>query len=354
MAFYGGQGVGLNLGGQSTNYLALQAGACMLIPPGFWKYRHGLYTTAQVYDPVMGVWRPCGSDTQDFNFIQSDGVNYRFANQSGCVVAALLTNAGSGYTSAPTVAFSAGGAAAVAVVGGAINTTITVTNGGTNYVYPPMVVIQAPPTPGVQATAYATLTAGAVSSITVTDQGAGYASPPLVALINDPRDTTGANATAVTTLTGAGTVTAVLVTNHGTAVTSIPTISFSGGGGSSAAATALMNWAVTAYTVTGGGSGYVGNVEVTTLGTGLPTTSPAYTNPSSQTGFLRTRPPIIAAALSSTAITATGQTLIDGGCIGGVAGNIGTLILATTPPATIATLALTVGGLNDFVFYQHA
>ena len=62
-------------------------------------------------------------------FVDSDGQNYRLANLTGCPVGALMTNVGSGYTSAPTVAASAGSSAWTAVVGGAINSTVTVTTG---------------------------------------------------------------------------------------------------------------------------------------------------------------------------------------------------------------------------------
>lgn len=347
MPLYNGAGISLNLGGQATNRFQLQAGAAQLIPPGWWSIQHGPYCAIQQLDPITTIWRAIGSDASRQAYVQSDGVNYRVANQSGCAIGALLTNGGSSYTSAPAVAFSAGGAKGISIVGGALSTTVTVTNAGTGYVYPPLVIIQAPPSPGIQATAHATLSGSTVSSVTVDNQGAGYTSPPIINLINDPRDTTGSGAIAVGTLTGAGTVTGVLVTDHGNAVTSIPTISFSGGGGSSAAATAIMNWSVTAYAVTGGGSVYSGTVQVTTQGTGIPTTATAYTNPDTQTGLLRVRPANITAALSSGAITATGQTVLDGGCIGGVASNIGVLINATTPPATAAALTLTVGGTTD-------
>ena len=356
MAVYGGVGISLSLGGQGTNNFSLQAGEVVNLPPGVVNYFHGPYTTAQVYDPIQTAWRPVGSDGTGFGQVNVDGINYRLANQTGCAIGALLTNAGSGYTSAPTVAFSAGGAKAFAIVGGAISTTVTVTNSGTNYTYPPQVVIAAPPIPGVQATGYATLSSGTVSSITITNQGAGYNAPPFVALINDSRDTTGQNATAVATLTGSQTVTAVIVTDHGTAVTSIPTISFSGGGGSSAAATAIMNWTVTNYAVSFAGAGFAGAYEVTALGTGIPTTATAYTNPSTQAGLLRFRPPSIIAALSAGGFTATGTTVLDGGCIGGVASNINVMIRSNQPPVTApttaATLTLAVGGTNDFAFYM--
>jgi hypothetical protein len=154
--------------------VTLQAGQVQLLSPAGWYWvKTGLYTTLQQYDPITGIWRAIGAgdNTAVDHFIYSDGVNYRLANQTGALVGALLTNAGSGYTSAPTVTASAGNSIWRAIVGGAVSTTVTITNGGSNYTYPPIVQFQAPPSFGVQATGYATLTNGVVTSVTVTKSG---------------------------------------------------------------------------------------------------------------------------------------------------------------------------------------
>src|SRR5208283_3147458 len=145
-----------------------------------------------------------------------------------------------------------------------------------------------------------------------------YTFPPTVSFFNDPRDSTGANASAVATLTGAGTVTAVLVSNHGNPTTSVPTLTFSGGGGSGAAATAIMNFAITSFGVTTAGAGYTAAAGFVTIGaTPTPTalgTASAYTNPSSQVGLVTQRSAQIATTVSSAgAISITNQTVIDGG-----------------------------------------
>ena len=56
--------------------------------------------------------------------------------------------------------------------------------------------------------------------IEVTNGGEGYTSPPQIVFVNDPREglngvSVGYNAAAVATLTGAGTVTAVVCVDHG-------------------------------------------------------------------------------------------------------------------------------------------
>jgi hypothetical protein len=232
-----------------------------------------------------------------------------------------------------------------AIVGGAVNTTVTVNNGGTSYTYPPVVVFDAPPLgQGVSATGYCAITSGAVSSVTVTDQGAGYTNAPNVYFKPDPRDLTGSGAIATATLTGAGTITSILVTDHGNPVTSLPTLSFSGGGGASAAATAIMCWSITAYTVSVAGSGYAGAVEITGLG-GNPSGGTG-TNPSTQLKLVRTRRASIQGALSGVGITATGQSVDDGGIYEGAP----SVLIIDSPQPTIttaATLAFTMGGQND-------
>lgn len=77
----------------------------------------------------------------------------------------------------------------------------------------------------------------AVTTVTVTNQGAGYATAPTVAFTGGGG--TGAAATAVLgTGANTGKVVSVTVTNPGTGYTSAPTVAFSGGGGTGAAATA--------------------------------------------------------------------------------------------------------------------
>ena len=79
--------------------------------------------------------------------------------------------------------------------------TITVGAGGSGYLTAPTVVISAPSSGGVQATATATLTADAVTSITVTNGGSGYLTAPTVTFTGGSG--TGATATAVLdTVTG--------------------------------------------------------------------------------------------------------------------------------------------------------
>ncbi len=334
--------------------IALQSGEVYTIPSGWWSAKPGKYTTVQYYDSVMGFWRTIGAGETNASTIrvESDGVNYRLANQTGCPVGALVTTAGSGYTAAPTVTVSAGGSKWQAIIGGAVNTSITVSNGGSGYTYPPNVVFSQPGALGFQATGYATISAGAVTSVTVTDQGAGYASAPTISFINDPREgqngtTVGANAAAVAILTGAGSVTGVVCLDHGTGgQTAVPTLTFGSGSG---AATVIMCWSITAYTVsaTTAGSGYVSPVLISAYG-GFPATSPAYTNVTTQSQLVKGRNASILGALSTGALTATGQTVFDGGVYPGAP----TVYVASAnvfgaSPVAAVFLTPTMGGQTD-------
>ena len=79
-------------------------------------------------------------------------------------------------------------------------------------------------------------TSSKVISTTITAGGSGYSSSPTVAF---SAPTSGVTATGTAVITG-GAVSAINITNAGEGYTSAPTITFSGGGGSSATATATI------------------------------------------------------------------------------------------------------------------
>ncbi len=354
---FGGSGVQPTLRGQPTNAWSLQGGNCKLIPTGAWNITPGLYSVVQEYDAITGIWRAIGSGLSggSTKFINSDGGNWRISNQSGCIVGGIVTTAGAGYTTAPSVTSNVGSPKITAILGGAVNTSITVVNGGSGYVYPPIVLFDAPnvsgsSTYGVQATGHATISGGAVTAITVDDQGAGYTNTPNIYLQNDPRDTAGNGATATCTLTGSGTVTALVVTDFGNAITStaVPTLTFSGTSTSGAAATANMNWSVLSYSATSVGGGYSSTVLVTSIDTGFTATAGSTTNPTFTSNLVRTRPCRIKAPLTGTTVTTVGQSVIDGGVFSGVP----TLLPVGFSTGSQAVLAPTLGPIQDVSLLQ--
>lgn len=227
----------------------------------------GPYTVLQQYDPGLQYWHDiqCGYGQQ--NIISSDGKNYRLANTTGCPVGALITNAGSSLTNGfntVTVTPSAGGSTWNTIVGGAINSTITITAGGTGYVTPPLLVFSPPAnqgnTPYVLPTAVCTISAGAINAVTVTNQGAGLVAAPTITVLPQWNDTTGGGGVLTVNATLALSGQLLLMwpatyNNTGTGLTAVPTFTFSPA--SSIAATAIMNFTVTGFTQTTPGVGYV-------------------------------------------------------------------------------------------------
>ena len=354
MGLFSGSGLTPSLKGVPTNVVNLVSGQCFTLTPAGWYYiKLGIYSTLQQFDPITQIWRTIGAGSANgvVEYVYSDGVNYRVANQTGCPVGALITNAGTGYTSAPVVTASAGGSIWRAIVGGAVSTSATITNGGVNYTYPPLIQVSAPPPGGIQATATCTISSGAVNAITITNQGAGYASTPTLTFVNDPREgvngvTQGYNAAATVVLTGAQTVTGLLCLDHGAGgQASIVTLSFSGGGGASAAATAIMCWSITAYAAGTAGAGLAGTVAQISAEDAFPTTAAAYTNPYTQSQLVKTRNANIKAPISGAGITATGQVVYDGGIY---TSSPTPLVIPTASIVTTApVVTFTMGGQTD-------
>jgi|SRR5580704_3657737 hypothetical protein len=349
----GGPGVVPSLGALNSTTISLQSGEVYLIPSGRWEAKPGKYTTIQEYDVITTIWRSIGAGNVDGanQRIVSDGTNYRLANQTGCPIGAVVTTAGTGYSSTtpPTVAASAGGSVWKAIVGGAINTSVTVSNGGSGYTYPPQVTFSPPPVGGVPASGHCTLSAGAVSTITVDDQGAGYNAPPTVIFTNDPREgvnnvAVGTGAAAITTLTGSGTVTALICLDHGLGgQTAVPTLTFSSG---SAAATAIMCWTITALVVstTTAGSGYAAPVIIS--GYANAPTGSVLTNPQIQSNLLKPRNAFIVGATSGAALTATGTVIQDGGVYPAAPTLFAYGFIAGASPVQ-SVISAAVGGVTD-------
>src|SRR5208283_1944447 len=380
MGLFSGPGLTPTLKGWPTNVVGLEAGQTMVInPAGWYAVKPGIYTCLQQYDPITRIWRTLGGGTVsggDVQYFYSDGVNYRLANLTGCVVGAVITNVGSGYTAGqpPVITTSLGGTY-TAILGGAISQTVTVTNGGVGYTYPPQVQIQAPPVGGVQATAWCTLTAGVVTSVTVVDQGAGYVTPPTITFVNDPRElnppagttvsiTVGYNAAAITTLTGAGTVTAITCQDHGKPVavtlgtaTAIPTFTVSSALGSFAV-TALMCWSVVGLASSGYQAGAVtsGTPVASLTGEDVQTAANATVlNPTIQNNLVRPRKADIKVLITAGAYPAAYNT--GGGFIfndGGIYTGTPLAIFALCFEATATTgplAAFVMGGQNNDISY---
>ncbi len=334
--------------------VTLNSGQSQLIPCGDWIIMPGSYTVVEFYDPVGQAWRANGAaGSEAITFVSSDGANYRLFNLSGTVMGGVVTNGGTANTAkngiwaagssstTGVIATTTAGSAAPAgtaqfnvIVGGAINTSVTVVAGGTGYVKPPLVTFANPPAGGLVATGYAVLTAGAVSSLTVTNQGAGYTSTPQVILTNTPGDIgSGASATCtIDTATNGGKIVAVTMADRGSGYTAVPTVTIGGLAGSPAITPIMALSVITAPTVTaasGGANGYqMQSVSGLTAGTNT-TTNPLYT-----TSVVGIRNAVYAYGTSATFAT---QVLLDGGISQIASANNCVFQLASTGTVPAAT-----------------
>lgn len=347
--------------GAATNITVLAPGEALPIRAGRFAIDAGKYGSIQYIDPVTNVWTLLrsgtnGSQTMD---VWSDGYNLRVANLTGCAIGAVVTNGGNNaYVQSTTIVTpSTGNSTWQAIVGGAVNTTVSITSitggaqGGKGYGIAPLVIFEAPPSPGVQATGIAVLTSGSVSSITVIDQGAGYTAAPGIAIYPNPSDpniNAGiTNAAAVCSLTGTGSVTAVLCTNMGAPVASTMSLTITGAG-ASATATPLFMQTATSVTVASGGGGYGTYTNITTIGGYNTVASPSFTNPTIQLYDFVPRQAQIAVALTGTAITSV-TSVVDGGLFLSAPGPVP---VTNGIVSTVASLTMVLGSANTTVKIQ--
>lgn len=343
-----------------TNEITLPAASSYVIPAGQWYITPGIYTFIQALDPVTNVWFDIADNTAYAPVvINSDGQNFRLANLTGTVVGAVMTNNGSGYSSSspPTVTVSAGSSTWTAVVGGAVS-AVTVGTAGANYSRTPIVLFSAPPTGGVQATGYATLSSGTVASITMINPGAGYTSAPTITILPSSQEVNNVTTAAATCVISgsAGTVTALLCTNNGSALTSLPTLTISApSSGTTATAIAIGCFTTTGSATTGtAGAGYGTSLsyQATLIGGYNTSTAATYNNPSVSTRLFNPRPANLGILTSTSGGAIANATLpiIDGGLFQTASPSVALLGNPISTPSTAVTFTNTFGGVNDTSF----
>ena len=344
-----------------TNVVTLPAGQTFVIPGGTYFVAPGAYTALQWNDPVSGLWRTIAADNQSVALIlDSDGANFRLANLTGTPIGALITNAGTGYTNGIgsaatglTITPSAGASTWVPVVGGSINSTVTITAGGTGFLFAPALVFDAPPAGGIQATGTCTISAGAINAVTVTNQGAGYTTAPNITIVNDPRDTAGRNAvlTVNATLAGSGSLTAMYPSAQGTPVTAVATFTFSPA--STTAATAVMCFVITGLTVTSGGTAVAAGstlvgFPILTAGTRAANTA----GPINDTGLTMPRAAWITPNISGGVVQGSGNVIVDAGYGFQAVPIVGLISTTGVAPTAGINITATVGGISDTTWLQ--
>ena len=202
---------------------------------------------------------------------------------SGGIVTVNVTNSGSGFVSTANPP-------AVAVYTKGIITDIAVNNGGDGYTSNPTVVIT--DDTGAYGFAQATVTNGSVTAVTVIRGGANYTNPSISFIGGSG---TGATATAtviasvqeegsvpaqLAAVLKGGSLTAITVATPGAGYTSVPTVSIvaaNGDTGKDATAIANLSGAgVTGFTISNGGTGYSNNPTISFQGG---TTAASFTTP---------------------------------------------------------------------------
>lgn len=265
--------------GEGMMQICLATGATWYPPPGEWLCTIPTNMAMQWWNPITTAWQTI---TAASDFISTDGANIRLINTTGIVQVASFAagSAGTnGIGSASSAALSiiasntTGGVQATGyvIVGGTVAAP-TITQAGSGFLVPPLVVCDPPPTGGIQATAVALLSStGTIASVTIVAAGAGYAVSPNWYVIPQPAYYTGGpsgggtfaaaaspppglvypsnavpgnqNTSAVgvqltsIALTGSGTMTGVVMTNNGSGYTGTPTGTIAGGGLTSATVT---------------------------------------------------------------------------------------------------------------------
>jgi hypothetical protein len=364
----------------------------------------GQYSALQVYDIGTNYWRNLNVQENRLVTVSSDGFNYRIANTTGCPIGAVITNAGSGLTngfygfsqfgqgqgaaisiangivtagnSVFTITPNAGGSQWNAIIGGAVNTTLsfsgTVFNGnlgvnntfgastggvtasgGTGYTRPPIIVFTPPPQQGLQPyilpTAVCTISGGIINAITVTNQGAGLLGLPGIVVLAQPGDTVGGGAvigwlTGNAGQVGSGTLLAMWPAYYGTPQTAVTTFTFNPA--STVAATAIMNFSVTSITNTTPGVGYTTAYAV--FQGGMTAGAAVNTNPIYDKAL--SGPPIFP---TLSVVAGTGVCTLAGSFGGVNIQAVPTIALGTQLAAgTVTTVAVqtpVVGGQNDVI-----
>lgn len=158
---------------------------------------------------------------------------------NGAVYQVLITNRGSGFTTAPTVVFEkspvSGGTASgdAILIDGLVDCngttsskvqTILITNPGYGYTYAPKVIVTGGGGSGFIATCR--IGDGVVGVVTISDGGSGYilSQPPNVGITTAPSGSGKVSAAGTATVSTASTISRIRMTNAGVGYTVVPTI----------------------------------------------------------------------------------------------------------------------------------
>ncbi len=356
----------------STNKLAVQPGQQIPVPAGTWYIHLGSYLVLEYLDPVTGMWTwapNCGWEG-GIKYVKSDGFNMRISNLTACIVGAVVTSYGTAYVqSSTTITVTGSTATFLPIVGGQLSVSgtfsVAVPTAGAGYGVAPFLFIPAPPPAsnnsngvgGLPASAWLGMRTGTISGVTFNQPGAGYPSAPVPVVLPNPQDpnlATGITQASVAfSLTGSGSLTGALLTNHGTPLAngSLASVTLAvAGAGSSATLAALIMQTVISATVSGAGTGYINSASpIFTFGGGA--SAGTITNSPEFLG-LAFRPRQAQLSGVSATVGSPG-TIYDGGLFLSAPSTIFPTS-GTFATGTLATVSLMMGGVADIALFQPA
>src|SRR3984957_2872784 len=187
---------------EGTARLSLGSGGVWYPPAGEYIVTVDANTVVERWDATEQVWVPIqAASANNGDWLSCDGFNIRIHNITGVISGNTITNAGSGMTNGigatatgVSLAYAASNttgyptATGYVIIGGPIGAP-TVTQAGSGFLVPPVLVIDPPPPGGIQATAIAVMTAAGssgIASVTIVNAGAGYATSPNFWIIPQP------------------------------------------------------------------------------------------------------------------------------------------------------------------------
>jgi uncharacterized delta-60 repeat protein len=210
---------------------------------------------------------------------------------------------------------------------------INVTFGGVGYTTPPIVIIGDPGVNGRPARALAQLDNGVVNSIVMVDSGAGYTAAPTVTLSGEVDE-------ASISEVGSGYASAASISfNGGGAFTTPPTVTFRGGIGSGAEATAVIG--------TGGNAGKLISITVNNGGIGYSTARlPTVQIITTTGGTAAAATAIVDGGVDGGSGVITGFTITNQGSAYGTTGNLAapSINIVSPTPTDVATGTVVIEG----------
>jgi len=204
------------------------------------KLLTSLHSSAVVHtlpaSPAVGynVLVECAPTATGNLYLDPNGNRFSGVNDSKRVASVTVTNAGTGYTSKPTIGFTGGSGSGASASVAMKALTVGITDGGTGYEADDVLTLVGGAGTAATVTVSAVDENGAITEVEITTAGAYTTLPTGACTV-----TGGAGADATITIATYG-VDSITVSAKGYGYDSAPTVTFTGGGGASAAATAVL------------------------------------------------------------------------------------------------------------------